>query len=78
MTDRAQHDEGVREAFCGMSVAGLNRAATRSQLAEMRNRLIGKLGLRVEGGNLALLAATLQGMTDQQLVTIALGWFKGK
>lgn len=34
-----------------------DRAATRQQLADMRSRLIGKLGKKIEGGDLALLAA---------------------
>jgi hypothetical protein len=40
-----------------MAVAMTDRAATRQQLADMRSRLVGNLGLRVEGGDLALLAA---------------------
>jgi hypothetical protein len=34
-----------------------DRAATRQQLADMRNRLIGNLGKQIEGGDLELLAA---------------------
>jgi hypothetical protein len=40
-----------------MAVAMTDRAATPQQLAEMRGRLVGNLGKRIEGGDLTLLAA---------------------